>query len=162
MIVIRYPIETVPVSVFCAGGTGVGSTVIPIAARGTPGLVGVSSPHAGSSRAARSTKARREVLLIVIVAQAFGAGGASSAASQLELKPTRLCEPSQNGFLADCPQRHSETTVRPARPHSLPLSSSDRDGSFEAERTVVPDSDLEIGHEAIILVAASRGVNSTG
>ena len=55
--------------------------------------------------------------------QALTAGGGSSAASHVELKLVRACEPSQNGFLADCPQRQSETTVRPARPHAFPPSS---------------------------------------
>lgn len=50
----------------------------------------------------------------------FGFGGGSSRATQVSWKPVRAWEPSQNGLFADCPQRHSEITVRPAKPNSLP------------------------------------------
>src|SRR5207245_7049872 len=43
-----------------------------------------------------------------------GGGGGSSTARHSDTKATRLCEPSQNGLLADCPQRHSLISVRPA------------------------------------------------
>src|SRR5262249_50070094 len=52
--------------------------------------------------------------------QTFGFGGGSSRASHTDWNPVRACWPSQNGLLADCRQRHSEITVRPARPYSLP------------------------------------------
>jgi len=51
---------------------------------------------------------------------AFGLGGGSSWAWHSDWKPTLLCVPSQKGLLAECPQRHRETTVRPARPYTRP------------------------------------------
>src|SRR5580704_16946070 len=50
-------------------------------------------------------------------------GGGSSRAGQLDSKPLALCWPSQKGLLSECPQRHSEITVRPASPNSLPSAS---------------------------------------
>lgn len=50
----------------------------------------------------------------------FGLGGGNSRAVTGSLKPVLACEPSQNGLLADCPQRHSEITVRPASPKAAP------------------------------------------
>ena len=58
-----------------------------------------------------------------IAAQSFGLGGGSSRAAQESWKPVRACDPSQKGLFADCPQRHSEITVRPASPNWLPCAS---------------------------------------
>ena len=55
--------------------------------------------------------------------QTFGAGGGRSRASTAFENPVRLWLPSQKGLLADCPHRHSEITVRPARPKALPAGS---------------------------------------
>lgn len=54
---------------------------------------------------------------------AFGLGDGSSWAWHSDWKPTLLCVPSQKGLLAECPQRHRETTVRPARPYTRPSRS---------------------------------------
>ena len=37
--------------------------------------------------------------------------GYSCASGQPVLKPVRECEPSQNGLLADCPQRHNDPRI---------------------------------------------------
>jgi len=39
------------------------------------------------------------------------------------MNPVRLWLPSQNGLLADCPQRHSLIAVRPASPKAVPAGS---------------------------------------
>src|SRR4029453_19515414 len=49
-----------------------------------------------------------------------GGGGGRSRAGHRESNPILLWVPSQNGLLADCPQRQSETTVGPGRPKVLP------------------------------------------
>jgi hypothetical protein len=46
----------------------------------------------------------------------FGLGGGNSQAVTLLAKPSRLWAPSQNGLLAEWPQRQSEMTVLPANP----------------------------------------------
>src|SRR5947207_1451651 len=46
-----------------------------------------------------------------LLVQSFGLGGGSSRATTGSQKPVRLWLPSQNGLLADWPQRHSEITV---------------------------------------------------
>src|SRR5688572_15204268 len=56
--------------------------------------------------------------------QAFGLGGGSSFAEHSDMKPTRLCEPSQKGLFSEQPQRQRETILRPARPHTFPVSSA--------------------------------------
>src|ERR1039457_2437422 len=53
----------------------------------------------------------------------LGLGGGRSRAATASVKPVRAWEPSQNGLLADCPQRQSEITVRPARPKAAPIGS---------------------------------------
>ena len=53
----------------------------------------------------------------------LGLGGGRSRAATASVKPVRAWEPSQNGLLADCPQRHSEITVRPASPKAAPAGS---------------------------------------
>src|SRR5947209_911098 len=55
--------------------------------------------------------------------QSFGFGGGNSRAVTASLNPIRLCDPSQNGLLADWPQRQSEITVRPANPNAAPAGS---------------------------------------
>lgn len=52
-----------------------------------------------------------------------GAGGRSRATMTLS-KAHCLCVPSQNGLLADCPQRQSDTVVRPPSPNTLPCEST--------------------------------------
>src|ERR1017187_3318915 len=52
--------------------------------------------------------------------QILGAGAGRSRATTWSENPHRLWLPSQNGLLAECPQRHSEITVRPASPNALP------------------------------------------
>ena len=57
--------------------------------------------------------------------QALRLGGGQLAGRALATRsPTLLCEPSQNGLFANCPQRQRETTVRPARPQTFPSSSA--------------------------------------
>src|SRR5450759_460022 len=53
----------------------------------------------------------------------LGLGGGRSRAATGSLNPVRAWEPSQNGLLADCPQRQREITVRPARPKAAPVGS---------------------------------------
>ena len=53
----------------------------------------------------------------------FGLGGGNSRAVTGSLNPVRAWAPSQKGLLADCPQRHSEITVRPASPKAAPVGS---------------------------------------
>src|ERR1035438_2771927 len=53
----------------------------------------------------------------------LGLGGGSSRAATSWVKPVRAWEPSQKGLLADCPQRQSEITVRPASPKAAPVGS---------------------------------------
>ena len=53
----------------------------------------------------------------------LGLGGGRSRAATGSLNPVRACAPSQNGLLADCPQRQSEITLRPARPKAAPVGS---------------------------------------
>ena len=55
--------------------------------------------------------------------QTFGTGGGRSFAVTVLEKPVRLWLPSQNGLLADWPQRQSEITVLPARPKEAPAGS---------------------------------------
>src|ERR1035441_764395 len=54
----------------------------------------------------------------------FGFGGGNSRATTVSAKPMRLWAPSQNGLLAEWPQRQSEITVRPARPNEAPVGST--------------------------------------
>src|SRR5580692_6608406 len=54
----------------------------------------------------------------------FGLGGGSSRATTGSLKPEVLCEPSQNGLLAEWPQRQRPIEVRPARPKAWPSGST--------------------------------------
>jgi len=54
----------------------------------------------------------------------FGLGGGNSRATTLSAKPIRLWAPSQNGLLAEWPQRQSEITVRPASPKEAPVGST--------------------------------------
>src|SRR5580700_5711932 len=53
-----------------------------------------------------------------------GFGGGSSRATTGSLKPELLWEPSQNGLLAECPQRHSPMAVGPASPKDWPAGST--------------------------------------
>lgn len=46
--------------------------------------------------------------------------GGRSRASVVDSKPCRLCVPSQNGLLAERPQRHKLIALRPPRPNSAP------------------------------------------
>src|SRR5690349_11942575 len=62
-------------------------------------------------------------LKILELSYSFGLGGGRSRAATGSLKPVRAWDPSQNGLLADCPQRQSEITVRPARPKATPAGS---------------------------------------
>ena len=52
--------------------------------------------------------------------QGLGATGCRSRALTVSLKLCRLCEPSQNGEFAVCPQRQRLTAVRPPSPKGLP------------------------------------------
>src|ERR1700677_1586458 len=54
----------------------------------------------------------------------FGFGGGSSRATTVSLNPQALCDPSQNGLFADCPQRHNPMAVRPAKPKTFPCGST--------------------------------------
>src|SRR5580765_7872527 len=62
-------------------------------------------------------------LKILELSYSFGFGGGSSRAATGSLKPVRAWDPLQNGLLAECPQRQSEITVRPARPNAAPAGS---------------------------------------
>jgi hypothetical protein len=59
--------------------------------------------------------------LSITVYYGFGAGGGKSRASTEFVKFSRLCDPSQNGWLPECPQRHTETAERPPNPNALPV-----------------------------------------
>src|SRR5713226_5868389 len=50
--------------------------------------------------------------------------GGRSRAWDWSANPTVLCEPSQKGLLAECPQRQSDSAVRPPRPKAFPLAST--------------------------------------
>jgi len=54
----------------------------------------------------------------------LGAGGGNSRATTASVKPQVLCAPSQNGLLAEWPQRHNPMAVRPASPKALPAGST--------------------------------------
>lgn len=54
----------------------------------------------------------------------LGFGGGNSRATTVSANDMRLCDPSQNGLLAEWPQRQSEITVRPARPKAAPAGST--------------------------------------
>src|ERR1700676_4399054 len=54
----------------------------------------------------------------------FGFGGGSSRAATLSAKLQVLCDPSQNGLLADWPQRQRPIVVRPAKPNARPSGST--------------------------------------
>src|SRR4029453_17093944 len=154
-----YPIETVPVSEFCTGGTGAGSTVIAMFARATSGLLGVSSPHEGSSSVESRTRARREVLVLIAASGLRGGRrqlGRLAARAESHAVVRAVAERLLGRLPAAAKRDHRAAGETPF----LAALVEDRDGSFEAERTVVPDRDLEIGHEAIILVVPSRGLNS--
>lgn len=49
-------------------------------------------------------------------------GGKSNAVASCSKWP--LCDPSQNGLLAERPHLHKDTTVRPCKPYTLPLTST--------------------------------------
>ncbi len=53
----------------------------------------------------------------------LGLGGGSSRATTVSEKASRWWAPSQNGLLAEWPQRHKEIAVLPARPKEAPLGS---------------------------------------
>src|SRR6267154_3139080 len=55
--------------------------------------------------------------------QILGLGGGRSRAWTGSVKPTRLCEPSQKGLLAECPHRQRPMAVRPAKPKGAPVGS---------------------------------------
>jgi hypothetical protein len=59
----------------------------------------------------------------VVSSYGFGAGGGNSLASTTDWNPFLAWEPSQNGLFPECPQRHREIAVRPARPNSFPCPS---------------------------------------
>ncbi len=59
-------------------------------------------------------------------------------------KPQALCVPSQNGFMFDCPQRHSATM--------LPLGFGIVDPSFAFR--VRPSVEISIGPFALIVISA--------
>src|SRR6266446_4588603 len=64
----------------------------------------------------------------------FGLGGGSSRAATVSAKPQVLWEPSQNGLLAECPQRQRVKVVRPARPNGRPSgSTSSKSPSMRSE-----------------------------
>src|SRR5215469_16888354 len=58
------------------------------------------------------------------VAQILGFGAGRSRATTWSVKPLVLCEPSQNGLLAEWPQRHRLMAVRPASPNGWPCGST--------------------------------------
>lgn len=53
----------------------------------------------------------------------FGTGGGSLVAWTADRKPAWRCAPSQNGLLAEAPQRQSEIISRPERSNGLPRAS---------------------------------------
>jgi hypothetical protein len=58
------------------------------------------------------------------LSQIFGFGAGSSRATTVSEKPLVLCEPSQNGLFAECPQRQRPMAVLPARPNAWPCGST--------------------------------------
>src|SRR6185369_17652366 len=56
--------------------------------------------------------------------QIFGFGVGSSRATTVSVKPLVLCEPSQKGLFAECPQRQRPIAVLPARPKVWPCGST--------------------------------------
>src|SRR5690348_14843607 len=65
----------------------------------------------------------REKRLYIFTGGLGGAGGRFRATMTLS-KAHCLCVPSQNCLLADCPQRQSDTLVRPPSPKTLPCEST--------------------------------------
>src|SRR5258708_31116103 len=59
--------------------------------------------HSGALEIGRGTSRPVSATTIIRQAQIVGAAGASE-------NPTRLCEPSQNGLVAELPQRHNFTS----------------------------------------------------
>jgi len=57
-------------------------------------------------------------------AYSLGFGGGSSLATTLSVNPACRWLPSQNGLLAEWPQRQSEMIVRPASPNGAPPGST--------------------------------------
>src|SRR5260370_42714715 len=60
--------------------------------------------HSGALEIGRGTSRPVSATTIIRQAQIVGAAGASE-------NPTRLCEPSQNGLVAELPQRHNFTSA---------------------------------------------------
>src|ERR1700720_808978 len=56
--------------------------------------------------------------------QLYFVGGGRSRACCWSWKPAALCDPSQKGLFAECPQRHRANAVRPARPYARPSIST--------------------------------------
>src|ERR1035441_6247648 len=76
----------------------------------------------------------------------LGLGGGSSQAVTSWLKPVRAWEPSQKGLLADCSQRQSEITVRPASPKGGAGGVQNLEIAFDADGPVAENGDFS-GHD---------------
>ena len=64
----------------------------------------------------------------------------------MSANPQALCDPSQNGLLAECPQRHKPIAVRPASPKRAPFWIHNLEVAFDADRSVVIHDDFGRNH----------------
>ena len=98
----------------------------------------------GRSRCRRDAPRARATLY----ARSIGSAGAICGATSSATNPIRRCVASQNGFVAECPQRQS-TTASPARELecSPPSASTIRHRPDDLVRAVRPHGDREVVHD---------------